>query len=312
VTAVEGEPLTRAAQVTQAQYDYLRQGINSDRIRQMQGMSHIEAWDVRRTLIRIFGFGGYDIEDRGITLVKEIETPPDHPKGKTRWTVVYLAKVRLIIKDAHGREIAHFDDSATGDAINMPSIGDAHDFAVKTASSQALKRCAVNMGDQFGLSLYNKGCTGGVVVKSLVSPHDDGPAPTPEDAPAVLGGEMDDDQTPPEHRAQPAMSGPPRKAAQRPAPSVPPVPPVALKTAAQAAACDDAMALRGVRKWVREKGMESADIRSAVDASATVLNLPTGPLTLAGWLDECIARVEVEGLSVDDQIRVIKEEGVPA
>ena len=36
-------------------------------------------------------------------------------------------------------------------------IGDAHDMALKTAESGALKRAATNLGDQFGLSLYNDG-----------------------------------------------------------------------------------------------------------------------------------------------------------
>jgi hypothetical protein len=36
-------------------------------------------------------------------------------------------------------------------------------MAIKTAESQAFKRCAINLGDQFGLSLYNNGGTGSVV-----------------------------------------------------------------------------------------------------------------------------------------------------
>ena len=36
-------------------------------------------------------------------------------------------------------------------------------MAIKTAESQAFKRCAINLGDQFGLSLYNNGGTASVV-----------------------------------------------------------------------------------------------------------------------------------------------------
>ena len=36
-------------------------------------------------------------------------------------------------------------------------------MAIKTAESQAFKRCAINLGDQFGLSLYNNGGTSSVV-----------------------------------------------------------------------------------------------------------------------------------------------------
>ena len=293
--------------ITQAQYNYLRQGIDPSRVRQMQGQSHIEAWDVRRTLIRIFGFGGFDIEDRGVHLIAQIETPPDRPNGKTRYTVVYRADVRLVVKDPAGRPIAHFDDSATGDAINMPSIGDAHDFALKTACSQALKRCATNLGDQFGLSLYNKGGTGGVVVKSLASPagvtHE---APKPDDAPPVVGGELDEsvsDEQPHEEAPQqvPAQNG--RRKPDLATAKVDPG--VALKTARQAAGCADVPTLEGVKKWAVEKGLDGIDVKAAVLPEIKALGLPDAPTTLGSWLSECIQRVSEEGMSVEDQVRVL-------
>ena len=227
------EELTHgSAQVSPGQYDYLCKGIDPSRVRQLQGQSHIEAWDVRRTLIRVFGFGGFDIESRYETLVREIESPPGTIKRidfktkkettneKTVWTVVYRVGLRLIVKDIHGREITHVDDSATGDSVNQPSLGDAHDMSLKTAHSQALKRCAVNLGDQFGLSLYNKGGTGGVVVRSLVSPTTGQSAPTPEDAPPVLGGEMDEthDEAPAAETPEPVVPAQPARG-QRPQPT---------------------------------------------------------------------------------------------
>lgn len=140
------------------------------RVQNLRGQSHLEAWDVRRHLIRIFGFGGFDIETLKLDLVHEREKPSTDKDGQaiSRWTVVYRAEVRLIIKSADGHPIAHYDDAATGDAMNMPSIGDAHDFAVKTAVSQALKRCSTNLGDQFGLSLYDGGCVEPVVLRTLI------------------------------------------------------------------------------------------------------------------------------------------------
>lgn len=178
--------------LTPRQYDYLVKPISPDRVRQSQGQSHVEAWDVRRTLIRIFGFGGYNLETKRLDLIAQIEIPAPAANGRSRWTVIYRADVRLTVKDQHGREVAHFEDSATGDSANQPSLGDAHDMAVKTALSQALKRCATNLGDQFGLSLYNKGSVGPVVVGSLVSPMSGQPAVSASDAPAVVGGEMDE------------------------------------------------------------------------------------------------------------------------
>ena len=52
---------------------------------------------------------------------------------------------------------ARYTEWAVGDCKNYPSRGDAHDMAIKTAESQAFKRAAMNLGDQFGLSLYDGG-----------------------------------------------------------------------------------------------------------------------------------------------------------
>lgn len=158
-------------QLTPEQYAFLVRGIDANRVGRKQGQAHVEAWDIRRHLIRAFGFGGFDIETIRCDLVKEIETKQGE---RSRWTIVYRAEVRLTIKATDGTVLARYEDGATGDAINQPSVGDAHDFAMKTALSQALKRCAVNLGDQFGLGLYNGGNMAPVVHRSLVCPT--GPA----------------------------------------------------------------------------------------------------------------------------------------
>jgi hypothetical protein len=48
--------------------------------------------------------------------------------------------------------------------------GDLHDNAIKTAASDGLKRCAINLGTQFGLSLYDNGSRTDVVKMTLVKP----------------------------------------------------------------------------------------------------------------------------------------------
>jgi hypothetical protein len=40
-------------------------------------------------------------------------------------------------------------------------------MAIKTAESDAIKRAAINLGTQFGLSLYNNGSTKDVVIEVL-------------------------------------------------------------------------------------------------------------------------------------------------
>jgi recombination DNA repair RAD52 pathway protein len=41
------------------------------------------------------------------------------------------------------------------------------DMAVKTAETDALKRAAINLGDQFGLSLYNNGSLRPIIIRTL-------------------------------------------------------------------------------------------------------------------------------------------------
>lgn len=170
---VQGTPL----HLTPEQHATLLRGINPNRIRTKQGQSHLEAWDIRRHLNRIFGFGGWSDETIELTCAREITSPPgaiQYANGGSNkrevYTVVYRAQVRLTIKNPDGSPGAIFEDAAAGDAVNQPSLGDAHDLAMKSSLSQALKRCAVNLGDQFGLSLYNKGSLDPQVNVTLVGP----------------------------------------------------------------------------------------------------------------------------------------------
>lgn len=203
----------QAPRLTPVQLRMLHKGIAGNRVRQKQGQSHVEAWDIRRHLIRIFGFGGFSIETLSLDLVSQQEIKPG------RWTVVYRAQVRLTVYAVDGREITHFEDGAAGDAINQPKLGDAHDMAMKTALSQALKRCAVNLGDQFGLGLYNGGKSDPVVHFSAPHPpnewqKDAEPQPEPVDPPVQpepepAGTEDDSNMaTPPATEPRPAAPAP--------------------------------------------------------------------------------------------------------
>jgi len=209
-----------APKLTEQQVAFLLQPISGKRVRNLRGMSHLEAWDVRRQLIRIFGFEGFTVETQALDLVAERESKTG---DRSRWTVVYRAQVRLTIKAIDGRPVTVFEDAAAGDAVNQPSLGDAHDLAMKTALSQALKRCAVNLGDQFGLSLYNDGSQDAVVMRSLaymgepVPESEDTPVrpePTPQGEPSGT----DPDPTPPAAAATPPQQ-------PRPAPTAVPDPP---------------------------------------------------------------------------------------
>lgn len=156
--------------LTSEQITELLKPINPARVsKDGKGFAHVEAWDIRRTMNRIFGFGAWSARVDSMELISEREVTGKD--GKTRWNVIYRARCTLEVGDfmeAPGT----YAEWAAGDATN-PVLADAHDQAIKTAESQAFKRCAVNLGDQFGLSLYKNGSTDATVGDVIGREHAD-------------------------------------------------------------------------------------------------------------------------------------------
>lgn len=142
------------------QYEQLLKPLNPSRVakRQQAGrnLSYLEAWDVKAHLIRIFGFGGWSWNVLTADLAYE-----DHNE-KGQWQVGYKVIGVLTIPSLH----CTYTEASIGSA-SLPQRGEAHDMAVKTAESDALKRAAINLGTQFGLSLYADGRLDDVVMKTL-------------------------------------------------------------------------------------------------------------------------------------------------
>lgn len=141
-----------------------------------KGHSHVSQQDITAHLIRVFGFGSFDTDVVKVECVFEQERADKDGRALNRWDVCYRALLRLTIRDADGNEVCHYEDGSTATAQNQ-TRGDAHDLAYKSALSLAKKRTAINLGDQFGLSLYNKGQTDALVRGTLVLP----PAPDAEE-----------------------------------------------------------------------------------------------------------------------------------
>lgn len=148
--------------LTKAQHEQLLKPLNDSRVakRQQAGrsLSYLEAWDVKAHLIRIFGFGGWSAD----VLAADLAFEEKNEKGQ--WNVGYKVTLRLAVAGAT------YTESAVGSA-SLPQRGEAHDMAVKSAESDALKRAAINLGTQFGLSLYNNGSLRDVVIQTLVGPE---------------------------------------------------------------------------------------------------------------------------------------------
>ena len=142
------------------QREILLKGINPKRIAQRnqagRSLSYLEAWDVKAHLIRIFGFGGWSWN------VTTADVAFEDQNEKGQWQVGYKVIGTLLIHSLK----CEYTEAAIGSA-SLPQRGEAHDMAIKTAESDALKRAAINLGDQFGLSLYNNGSTTPVVIETL-------------------------------------------------------------------------------------------------------------------------------------------------
>lgn len=149
------------------QYEQLLKPLNESRVAKRgqagRQLSYLEAWDVKAHLIRIFGFGGWSADVLESTLAFEDKNE------KGQWNVGYKVTLRLAIPALE----CTYTESAVGSA-NLPQRGEAHDMAIKTAESDALKRAAINLGTQFGLSLYNNGSMRDVVVQTLDKESTDG------------------------------------------------------------------------------------------------------------------------------------------
>jgi DNA recombination protein Rad52 len=148
------------------QYEQLLKPLNPNRVAKRsqagRNLSYLEAWDVKAHLNRIFGFLNWsaDVIDSALAFEEKNE--------KGQWNVGYKVTLRLAIGDAT------YTECAVGSA-SLPQRGEAHDMAVKSAESDALKRAAINLGTQFGLSLYDNGSLKDVIGRTL--DRDGQPAP---------------------------------------------------------------------------------------------------------------------------------------
>lgn len=138
-----------------------------------RGMSHVSQQDVTAHLTRVFGFGNFDTEVIHLDLVFEDPYVRNGEPVAGKYNVCYRCHFRLTVKNPDGSYLAHYEDASCGDAQNQ-NRQDAHDLAMKSAISTAKKRCAINLGDQFGLSLYNKGQMTALVKGTLILPDGEG------------------------------------------------------------------------------------------------------------------------------------------
>jgi recombination DNA repair RAD52 pathway protein len=177
--------------LTGEQHDYLLNPLRSSRIAtRSQGgknLSYLESWEVRAHLNRIFGFTNWDLD---MIDYDHVADRPYRNNDKDMVEVIWKARMRLAVKDQYGEHLASYTEAAVGSASGPANLlAELHDNALKTAASDAMKRCAINLGTQFGLSLYDDGSRSDVVQTTLVFPEGSKKgtpaAPTPEQVAAL-------------------------------------------------------------------------------------------------------------------------------
>lgn len=148
--------------LTEGQLNALMSPLNPARVQKRDGMSYLAAWDVKATLIRVFGFGGFSAEVIQSEILLRQQVPQVRNKDKMNWKVAAQATVRLTI---HQTGAVYTETAVAGSA--QPDITESMDMALKSAESDALKRAAIYLGTQFGLSLYDDGATSDVIRRVL-------------------------------------------------------------------------------------------------------------------------------------------------
>lgn len=128
--------------------------LNPQRVAARDGMSYVEAHDIKNVLIGVFGFAGFSSDLISTEILRAEQVPQRNKPDKFNWSITAKAVVRLTI---HATGATYTEAAIAGS--KQPDFTESADMATKSAESDALKRAAIFLGTQFGLSLYAKGTT---------------------------------------------------------------------------------------------------------------------------------------------------------
>jgi DNA recombination protein Rad52 len=134
---------------TDTQLKSLRSKLDPKRIKTRASdgaaLSYVEGWHVIGEANRIFGFDAWDRRTVSTNCVwTGVKSGAHHAS--------YLAKVRVTVRA--GDTIIVREGSGSCEA-SANTIGQAHEFAVKGAETDATKRALATFGNPFGLALYD-------------------------------------------------------------------------------------------------------------------------------------------------------------
>lgn len=149
---MEQSTLPHGRPLTVGQLRALHANLNKDRVATRDRMSYLEGWDVKATLIKVFGYANFSAECLDAKVIREEQIPQRDNPAKMNWSVSAQATYRITIHQTG----AVFTESAIANN-KQPDWAEAADTALKSAQTDALKRAATYLGTQFGLSLYDSG-----------------------------------------------------------------------------------------------------------------------------------------------------------
>lgn len=116
-------------------------------------LSYLAGHYVIDRLNKVFGPFGWASQTTSIDKLFEGEVTNRYGK-KTNY-VSYRATVRLVVTGPDNKATEH-TLNGFGDGQDQDNAGKAHELAIKEAETDALKRCAKNLGMSMGLALYDK------------------------------------------------------------------------------------------------------------------------------------------------------------
>jgi hypothetical protein len=163
------QPLSDAQLFWLAQY--LTPDMTNNRRQGGSTLTYMEAWAVKAMLVTVFGYGGFSSEVLESKIIRAVEQQQSGNASKTNHKVTAQATVRLEILQIG----AVYQETAIADGV-LPDWTEAADAAMKSAESDALKRCCIFLGNRFGLSLYNKDGQFNDVIGEVVAPDQAGGA----------------------------------------------------------------------------------------------------------------------------------------
>jgi hypothetical protein len=172
--------------LTTGQVKRLLTPVRGDRLEKKQGLTYVPQQEVRAELIRTFGPGRTDHTMHEPTLLYETRLTKDDvqfPKtGKAPeyWVVGYMVGCTLRAYDYNGFLVYECTEYHVEENAPLPNRGEAHAMAVTSAQSYALRRAALNLGDNMGLHLYSGGSTAPLVANTLALVDPESPLSPPQ------------------------------------------------------------------------------------------------------------------------------------